>query len=253
MAEPGPNVEVIPVRRRTPWDPLLVGLVIGALALAVVKPWAPPVESEPLPLQSPQSPPQGTPSMPPPAADARIALPTVAFDPPAAGCFLDGRWRVCVFGALAGGQGIRSWFNPAAPRAQPSGAPISPAVLLLTRGGAGLGFYPHVGDAERAAGLIALSAWQVAPGTRRTEWIALRVVEPGGEIGETAGNVYTPAAEGFDAADLWPAGRYVVRLQAANGTHWERFFALEIVTVVANQPCPLKPLVPEKRCKLPYE
>jgi len=33
------------------------------------------------------------------------------------------------------------------------------------------------------------------------------------------------------AAERWPTGTFIVRLQAANGDHWERFVALTVVPI----------------------
>ena len=236
MAHAPPIVEVTRVRRGRSRDSLVAAAVIGALTLAVLKPWASPIDRMPLdaptPLEGSQ---RDISTAAPPAVETPIAIPAGAFDPPADACLVDGGWRVCVFGALADRQTVHSWlFSPATP-AESSDAPLEPAVLLLTGEGAGLGFYSRPLSEDWAAGYVGASAWYVPPGAGLSEWVPLRLVEPVRVIGDIDGTAYRPVDAGFVGGAAWPPGRYVVMLAA--GESWIRSFTFEVVGPGASSCC----------------
>jgi hypothetical protein len=160
---------------------------------------------------------------------APVSLPTMALDPPATACYVDSGWRVCMLGDSAGRE-IGTWLFGTARR--PSAAtvgPTTPAVLVVTRGGAGLGLYAPRSSMERMSGQSVVSAWQIREGTGVTSWIALQHVASIGIYEVPAGAVYRPSPGGFGSADQWPTGRYIVRLQAATGG-WERWFGMKVTS-----------------------
>jgi hypothetical protein len=154
----------------------------------------------------------------------------MALDPPATDCYADSGWRVCMLGDSAGRE-IQTWFGTAPRPSAATIGPTTPAVLLITRGGAGLGLYAPRSSMERLTGQSVVSAWRIQEGTGVTSWIALRQVASIGTYDVPAGSVYRPAPEGLGSADRWPKGRYIVRLQAATGG-WERWFAMKITSSV---------------------
>jgi hypothetical protein len=109
-------------------------------------------------------------------------------------------------------------------------------VLILTARGAGLGFYAPVETERLVDGRVAVTAWRVADESLATRWLPL---EEAGTmtLGErVVANVYLPAEGVLTVAEHWPAGRYIVRLQAANGDHWDRFFALLVLDGASEVP-----------------
>jgi len=229
-------VDVVPVRHGTRRDTILAGVAVAALGLTLLKPWASPIDSAPLAdTLPPELSGQDVATASPRAVDAPIVIPAGAFDPPADRCLVDGRWRVCVFGASAHRQGIRNWLFSPLPPTEASRAPIEPVILLLTGEGAGLGFYPRVADSEVVAGHVAASAWWVPPGKDLSDWVPLRLVEPIRVIGTFAGTAYVPVTEGFVSAETWPPGRYAVLLAA--GGSWLRYFTFKVVGTGASSCC----------------
>jgi hypothetical protein len=158
-----------------------------------------------------------------------VALPTMALDPPATACYVDSGWRVCMLGDSTGRE-IQTWlFGTARRTAVQNVTPTTPAVLLVTGGGAGLGLYAPRSSMERLTGPSVVSAWQIRDETGVASWIALQQVASIGTYDVPAGAVYRPPTEGLGSADRWPTGRYIVRLQAPTGG-WERWFGLKVTS-----------------------
>jgi hypothetical protein len=200
-----------------------VAIVATLVVVALLKPWpADPTRA----ARASTSPSHVSPASPAASAEALVTLPTMALDPPATACYPDSGWRVCMLGDSAG-QEIQSWLFGTAPPSAATGGPTTPAVLVVTRGGAGLGLYAPRSSMERMTGQSVVSAWQIREGTGVTSWIALQQVASIGTYDVPAGAVYRPPPEGIGSADQWPTGRYIVRLQAATGG-WERWFAMEV-------------------------
>jgi len=203
-----------------------VAVVATLVVVALLKPWPSDRTDSP---QATASPSHISPASPSAGLEARVALPTMALDPPATACYADSGWRVCLLGDSAG-QEIQTWLFGAARRAPAATvAATTPAVLMVTRGGAGLGLYAPRSSIERMTGQSVVSAWQIHEGTGVTSWIALRQVASIGAYDVPAGAVYRPPPEGLGSADRWPTGRYIVRLQAATGG-WERWFGMQVTT-----------------------
>ncbi|MEX1170017.1 MAG: hypothetical protein WEE50_07730 [Chloroflexota bacterium] len=203
-----------------------VAVVATLIVVALLKPWPSDWTDTPLANVSPS---HSNPSSPAAAPEARVALPTMALDPPATACYADSGWRVCMLGDSAG-QEIQTWlFGTAARRSAATVGPTTPAVLVVTRGGAGLGLYAPRSSMERMTGQSVVSAWQIREGTGVTSWIALQHVASIGTYDVPAGAVYRPPPEGLGSADQWPTGRYLVRLQAATGG-WERWFGMKVTS-----------------------
>ena len=201
-----------------------VAVVASLVALALLKPW--PSDWTGVPQASASPSPIGLAS-PPAGHTAPVALPTMALDPPARARYVDLGWRVCMLGDSAGRE-IGTWLFGTARRATAStAAPTTPAVLLVTRGGAGLGLYAPRSSMERLTGPSVVSAWQVGEETGVTSWIALQQVSSIGTYDVPAGAVYRPPPDGLGSADQWPTGRYIVRLQAPTGG-WERWFGMRV-------------------------
>jgi hypothetical protein len=203
-----------------------VAVVATMVVVALLKPWPSDWTDTPLANVSPS---HINPASRAAAPEARVALPTMALDPPATACYADSGWRVCILGDSAG-QEIQTWLFGRARR--PSAAtvgPTTPAVLVVTRGGAGLGLYAPRSSMERMTGQSVVSAWQIREGTGVTSWITLQYVASIGTYDVPAGAVYRPSPGGFGSADQWPTGRYIVRLQAATGG-WERWFGMKVTS-----------------------
>jgi hypothetical protein len=125
---------------------------------------------------------------------------------------------------------IQTWlFGTAARPSAATVGPTTPAVLVVTGGGAGLGLYAPRSGMERMAGQSVVSAWQIRDGTGVTSWIGLQPVASIGTYDMPAGAVYRPPPDGLGSADQWPTGRYIVRLQAATGG-WERWFGMRVTS-----------------------
>jgi hypothetical protein len=206
-------------------------VVVFLVGVALLKPWPsvstdaqPPTDARPAIASSALASPAD-----PASAEARIALPTTALDPPASDCYVDSGWRICMFGNTEGRE-IRAWFGENSGQSTAAIAPTTPAVLLISDRGAGLGLYAPRSAIERLPGQSVVSAWLVREGTGITSWIALRHVASVGRYDVPAGAVYRPPPDGLGSADRWPNGGYIVRLQAATGG-WERWFAMEITSV----------------------
>ena len=200
-----------------------VAVVATLVVVALLKPWPSDWTDTPRATASPS---RISPASPAAGPEARVALPTMVLDPPATACYADSGWRVCMLGDSAG-QEIQTWLFGTAPRPAATVGPTTPAVLVVTRGGAGLGLYAPRSGMERMTGQPVVSAWQIREGTGVTSWIALQQVASIGTYDVPAGAVYRPPPEGIGSADQWPTGRYIVRLQAATGG-WERWFAMEV-------------------------
>jgi hypothetical protein len=203
-----------------------VAIVAALVAVALLKPWPSDWTGIPEPSASPSRI-----SLAIPSADqiAPVALPAMALDPPATACYVDSGWRVCMLGDSAG-QEIQTWLFGTASR--PTAAtviPTTPAVLVVTGGGAGLGLYAPRSSMERLTGPSVVSAWQIREETGVTSWIALQPVASVGTYDLPAGAVYRPPPEGLGSADQWPTGRYIVRLQAPTGG-WERWFGMKVTS-----------------------
>jgi len=203
-----------------------VAVVAALVAVALLKPWPSEWTGEPQASASPSrislvSPSAGR-------ADP-VALPTMALDPPATACYVDSGWRVCMLGDSAGRE-IQTWlFGTARRPVAATVIPTTPAVLVVTRGGAGLGLYAPRSSMERLTGPSVVSAWQIREETGVTSWIALQQVASVGTYDVPAGAVYRPPPEGLGSADQWPTGRYIVRLQAPTGG-WERWFGMRVTS-----------------------
>lgn len=203
-----------------------VAVVATLMVVALLKPW--PLDWTGSP-QTTASPSHLSPASPAAGPEARVPLPTMALDPPATACYADSGWRVCMLGDAAG-QEIQTWLFGAARRAPAAMvAATTPAVLMVTRGGAGLGLYAPRSSMERMTGQSVVSAWQIREGTGVTSWIALQQVASIGTYDVPAGAVYRTMPGGLGSADRWPTGRYIVRLQAATGG-WERWFGMKVTS-----------------------
>ena len=203
-----------------------VAVVATLVVVALLKPWPSEWTDAPHATASAS---HISPAGPASTQEARVALPTMALDPPATACYADSGWRVCMLGDSAG-QEIQTWLFGTAPRPSATTvAPTTPAVLVVTRGGAGLGLYAPRSGMERMTGQSVVSAWQIREGTGVTSWIALQQVASIGAYDVPAGAVYRPPPEGLGSAERWPTGRYIVRLQAATGG-WERWFGMKITS-----------------------
>ncbi len=225
------RVATTAVRRGTRRDAILASLAVAGLGLTILKPWAAPADA---PLPAPEHS-VSVFASPTPATYARLSVSAVAFDPPAEACMGNAGWRVCVLGS-SGGRAVRSMFGPEGLPALGPGAPktrAAPAVLLLTTAGAGLGFYPPLDSDDLFAGTIAVTAWSVGGEAVGTRSLSLRAMGPLRLGAKVAGNVHLPASDALMAAERWPSGRYIVRFQAANGDHWDQFFALEVIAIPA--------------------
>lgn len=203
-----------------------VAVVAALVAIALVKPWPSDWTRDP---QATASPSRISLAGPPAGSDAPVALPTMALDPPATACYVDLGWRVCILGNSAG-QEIETWlFGTARQTSAATITPTTPAVLVVTQGGAGLGLYAPRASMERLSGPSVVSAWQIREETGVTSWIALEQVASIGTYDVPAGAVYRPPPEGLGSVDRWPTGRYIVRLQAPTGG-WERWFGMRITS-----------------------
>jgi hypothetical protein len=207
----------------------VVGVAVVAMlvVVALFKPW-PSGEGE-----ASQSTGSSAPASPasPASPEPHVALPTMALDPPATDCYADSGWEVCMLGETDG-QEIKAWWGRGSGTKDAAIAPTTPAVLLITNRGAGLGLYAPRTSKERLTGQSVVSAWMIKEGTGVTSWIALRRVASVGTYDVPAGSVYRPPPEGLGSAARWPAGRYILRLQAATGG-WERWFAMEVSGAVS--------------------
>lgn len=204
---------------------VVVALLVG---VALLKPWPEgPNDALPATTTSPRAS-SGDLASP----ETPISLPRTALDPPAGDCYVDSGWRICMLGDTDGQEIRAAWFGASS---QPSAAtaPTTPAVLLISDQGAGLGLYAPRSAMERLPGQSVVSAWLVREGTGITSWIALRHVASVGSYDVPAGSVYRPPSDGLGSADRWPTGGYIVRVQAATGG-WERWFAMEVTTVAGD-------------------
>jgi hypothetical protein len=203
-----------------------VAVVAALVAIALLKPWPSDWSGVPRVSAAPSRTGLANPS---PGSVAAVALPTMALDPPAAACYVDSGWRVCMLGDSTG-QEIQTWlFGTARRPAVQAVIPTTPAVLLVTGGGAGLGLYAPRSSMERLTGPSVVSAWQIRDETGVASWIALQQVASIGTYDVPAGAVYRPPTEGLGSADRWPTGRYIVRLQAPTGG-WERWFGMKVTS-----------------------
>jgi hypothetical protein len=201
-----------------------VAVVAALMAVALIKPWPSDWNDGSQATASPSNVGFASPSA---GHAVPVAMPAMALDPPARACYLDSGWRVCMLGD-SDGQEIETWLFGAASRsAATTVAPTTPAVLVVTRGGAGLGLYAPRSSMERLSGPSVVSAWQIREGTGVTSWIALQQVDSIGTYDVPAGAVYRPPPEGLGSAGRWPTGRYIVRLQAPTGG-WERWFGMRV-------------------------
>lgn len=225
--EPAPTVETTRLRRRSSRDRLVAGIVLLAFAALVLKPWGSPAKPE---LQPALAQPFAAPS-PSPLSLGPIAVPAAAFDPSAGACYRDSGWSVCMLDeGGAAGQPIHSWLSgPSQPRpATPTPSPAVPAVVLLTMGSAGIGFYAPPSERSRASGSIVVTAWRVDELTAGTRSLSLQSVGPLRAGPAVAVNVYVPPFELAAAPARWPAGRYVFRFQPVDGELWDQFFTVEV-------------------------
>jgi hypothetical protein len=203
-----------------------VAVMVALVAVAFLKPW--PSDGTEVP-QATATPSRIGLASPSAGHAAPIALPTMALDPPATACYVDSGWRVCMLGDSAGRE-IQTWlFGTARRPAAATVTPTTPAVLVVTRGGAGLGLYAPRSSMERLTGPSVVSAWQIREETGVTSWIALQQVASIGTYDVPAGAVYRPPPEGLGSGDRWPTGRYIVRLQAPTGG-WERWFGMRVTS-----------------------
>lgn len=218
------QLEVVAVPTGGRRDRWVVGALAVALTLLLLKPWGS------VPPSGPVSEPASfvVPTRVDPAG-TRIALSGEAFAPSIDGCLDDAAWRVCVLGS-SGTQTVRSVFAPdrVAPLESADATTRSaPSVVVMTASGAGLAFYAPLVGPEAAGGSIVVSAWHV-DGAERTGTIDLRPLGWLRHGGRVAANAQLTADEELITAPTWPAGRYVIRLQAANGADWDQFFSLVV-------------------------
>jgi hypothetical protein len=233
MSERGPTVETAPVRRAGTREPLLVGLAFMAMIVVLVKPWGDPSSQTPEPR--PRSSPIAAAPTPVPLVRTPVVLPAGTFKPSAGTCYHESSWYVCLLDE-AGGQQIQGWLSgrrDTSPEPSAPAAPAIPSVLLLTREGGGLGFYPSDAERERAGEAIVVAAWRVDELTTGTRSLTLEPVGPLRMGDAVAHNVFIPPMA-QPTAGGWPAGRYVFRFQAAAGA-WEQFFAID---VAVEEPAP---------------
>jgi hypothetical protein len=245
---------IVPGARRK-WDGLAGVLVVGALALALFKPWGAPLVEDvvaPAPLE-------------PPTAAARTLsleetrIPAMVFAPVAERCMDDIGWRVCAM-SPSGEQTVRNVYatgvsadlgesEPAgasAPSAHGISEELTPAVILATVSGAALALYPPPGfyvalpsradsaGGEPAWGTIAVAAWWVDPAAS-TRSIGLGTVGSVHLGSQVAGTVLTPLSAPLASAATWPAGRYVLWLKGGGAEPWQEFFDLEVTAGAAGR------------------
>lgn len=218
--------------------PVAGAAVVAMLVMvALLKPWS---SDGTAAVGATGSPSHTAPARAAATSEAPIDLPAMALDPPAKDCYADSGWRVCMLGESAGHE-IRTWLFGTARKASAAAiGTTTPAVLVITRGGAGLGLYAPRSSRERLTGQSVVSAWQIREGTGVTSWIALQQVASIGTYDMPAGAVYRPPPEGLGSADRWPTGRYIVRLQATTGG-WERWFGMEVSESVPAVDGPVVP------------
>jgi len=217
---------------------MLTLLFLGAVALALVKPWgAQPVADSILAAPPP------APGVTSSAAGLSLgtrALPPAAFAPSPEACLADMGWRACAL-EPSGAQAVRStYISGKAPIAAGLEGPVIPAVVFVTKAGAALAFYGppgfytaskrHADNAggEPAWGSVAVSAWWLdTDGGSR--FIDLSPVGPLGSGQHVVGNAFVPPADALLNADHWPEGRYVVWFQGGGDKPWDAFFDFEIL------------------------
>jgi hypothetical protein len=249
-----PELVPIPLTRRRPWHRAAAIVVVGLIAIGVLKPWggaspdAAVTPATPAPRQQAATPVPSLSQSADLARPANLSLPLAVFAPPASHCMEDIGWHVCVVGE-GDRQTTRNTFAPDAPfLTDRTGDPkrVEPAVVLSTSSGAAIAFYPPAGfytplespardefgtDPQvvfgRAWGPIAISAWRI-DADRGTHGLDLDEIGALSSSGLVASNVLVPRDDGFLRAPTWPNGRYVVWLVGGGVESWQEFFDFQI-------------------------
>jgi hypothetical protein len=185
-------------RDRTVW--FLIGLVAGALTLALLKPWG---------LGSPGSGASGPPSVIADATRESSSAPTSSAAVGPASCFSHTAWRL-VTAEHTSGRDIRSWIaiDPVV-AIGPSDETLKSVPVVADRLlGIGLCAPPELAaaaGADRAAVL-----W--VPRGRELVTVSLSELQPLAGFGTGEGQLYGPPAELAAASGSWPIGRYLMQL-----------------------------------------
>lgn len=193
-------------RDRTVW--FVVGVVIGALTLAVLKPWS---------IGLPTAAPAATPTQVGVAASPRPSL--AASQPPGpANCYNNEAYRL-VTAERTLGRDFRSWIAvEPVPATQPDD-PLIPTLSIVSGRLLGLGLCgPQLEGATPAADESTV-LWVPGGRTAPSGVIALDLVllEPLDEFGSGAGRLYKPPPELAGAGRSWPNGRYLMELRKDDG------------------------------------
>lgn len=208
-----------------PW----MALIVGALLLAVIKPWGP---------DAGHSSPSGSAGDGSPSG-AHMGTPAVAGADPTANaglrsvCHNTDAWLLATVEASRG-QTLRVLRVVAPVRAGRPADPALPRVVFGSESVAELGWCAPVVGPDRSAGIATVTAWAVANGHARqialdgdhsfdgSGFGALYRPTPGGSPGGRA----APSAGAGPAPSTWPSGIYVLTLVDADGT--SRSFGVDL-------------------------
>jgi hypothetical protein len=217
---------VVAVRRRdrTVW--FVLGLVVGALVLAVMKPWG---------LGSPTQPAAGTTGSAVGGAGTTRPAPSSTEPPGPANCYNNEAYRL-VTAERTLGRDIRSWIAvEPVPATQPDDARI-PTLSIVSGRLLGLGLCGPRVEGVTAGADESTVLW-VPP--ERSAQASVRVMdlvrlEPLDEFGSGEGQLYKPPVDYAGPDRSWPNGRYVMELgQSGGGSFW---FAFLVSSAPATPP-----------------
>jgi hypothetical protein len=194
-----------------------IAVAVLALAIAVIKPWAPePTEVSPGGEAVPSQAQSHAGPTPPPTVPPNSAGPLVALF-----CLDPASWRIATIERWRD-QTIRVWraIEPASVAADPADARI-PVFPIVSEGVTALGWCAPVVGADRPDGPATVDVWRLTaagPVVIRTRNASAADVE------SSFGGLYRPP--GAAAAGVWADGTYVFRHRERTGR--ERWFAVEV-------------------------
>jgi hypothetical protein len=199
---------------------IVIGVLAGALALAIAKPWA--------------GSPSGAASSPR-TADARTTEPPPAISPPPGPsiadtvCHAETGWRLSTI-ETNNGRPIKTWYSVAPVAATGPSDPAMPTIRIYAESLQRLGYC-----AGLAAGLpvavTSASGWRSSPVGTPAPIPLVRATEPGFDDSELGALFLPPPSVAGATPGDWPPGRYVFAVRTRPAPGDRLWFAAEVIAV----------------------
>jgi hypothetical protein len=221
---------VVAVRRRDRTIWFVVGLLVGALALAILKPWT---------FAGPNSPAASAPGV---GATAAQASPSPSQRPGPANCYNNEAYRL-VTAERTLGRDFRSWIAVQPVPAQAPDDPQIPTLSIVSGRLLGLGLCgPQIEGATKGVDeSTVLWAPNVAGRSSQAGAVSMDLVslEPLDEFGSGPGRLYKPPPSYAGPGRSWPNGRYLMELREPNAT--SLWFAFRVTSAPPTPPVTAAP------------